>query len=134
MPFDTPSNYPGIVIRMKNQGDSVMFPILVNQALTKIASRNTGKKLLQGISSRIVQAKFGFTVCIQRADMTYNAGCETRWVGTNEAKRADEISAITPGKGSVTTIKYNPNMINTPDGKRPSWIGLAHELFMLIII
>ena len=77
---------------------------MVNQALTKIASKSTGKKILQGISSRVGQVKFGFTVCIQRANMTYNAGCETKWVGTILAKRADEISDTALGKGSVTAI------------------------------
>lgn len=128
MPFDTQTNYPGIIIRMRNQTDSVYFPMLVNQALQTIASRPVGDKLLQGLVSRVGQAKFGYTVCILRADMTYNSGCETKWVGTNKAVRAQEIEAITSGIGSVTAITYNANMINTPDGSRPSWVGLAHEL------
>ena len=52
-------------------------------------------------------------------------------MGTNVAKRGGrdpEKSATTPGSSAVTAIKYNANMIDTPDGKRPSWIGLAHEL------
>jgi hypothetical protein len=128
MPFDTTTNYPGIIIRMQNQSDSVLFPTLVNDALAKIASRPIGQKLLQGISQRANKAKFGYTVCIMRADMTYNAGCVTKWVGTNVAKRGDEALATTAGQGSITAIKYNANMISTPDGNRPSWIGLAHEL------
>jgi hypothetical protein len=128
MPFDTPTNYPGIIIRMNSQADSVMFPTLVNQALAQIANTITGNKLLRGIADRVGQAKFGYTVCIQRANMTYNPACETKWVGTNVAKRSDETNATTRGAGSITAIKYNPNMINTPDGNRPSWIGLAHEL------
>jgi hypothetical protein len=128
MPFDTASRYPGILIRMKNQTDSVLFPTLVNDALAKIASTPTGLKLLQGISQRVGQAKFGYTVCIQRADMTYNSGCATKWVGTNKAVRGNEINAITPGLGSISAITYNANMIGTPDGNRPPWIGLAHEL------
>ena len=59
--------------------------------------------------------------------MHYDPGCVTKWVGTNVARRADEIAATT-GVGSVTAIKYNPNMIDTPDGSRPAWIALAHEL------
>jgi hypothetical protein len=86
MPFDTPTNYPGIIIRMNSQADSVMFPTLVNQALAQIANTITGHKLLQGIANRVGQAKFGYTVCIQRANMTYNPACETKWVGTNVAK------------------------------------------------
>lgn len=127
MPFDTQTNYAGIIIRMSNQSDSVVFPTLVNQALEKIASKPAGKKLLLGIASRAGKAKFGYTVCIQRANMNYNSGCVTKWEGTNVAKRGNEEHA-TQGQGSITAIKYNANMITTPDGNRPAWIGLAHEL------
>jgi hypothetical protein len=128
MPFDTPTPYPGIIIRMSSAADSVVFPTLVKAALAQIASIPTGNKLLAGIASRAGNAKFGYTVCIQRADMAYDPGCVTKWVGTNVARRGDETSATTPGRSSVTAIKYNANMINTPDGNRPSWVGLAHEL------
>ncbi len=128
MPHDTPTRFPGIIIRMNSATDSVMFPTLVQQALDEINRYATGRKLLAGISSRVGSAKFGYTVCIMRADMTYDPGCVTKWVGTNVAKRGNETSATTPGQSSVTSIKYNANMILTPDGRRPSWVGLAHEL------
>lgn len=128
MPADTQTMYAGIIVRMNNAAESVMFPTLVTDALTKIASTPTGRKLLTGIAAKSHLAKFGFTVCIIRADMRYDAGCVTRWVGTNVAKRGDEAAGTTRGQASITAIKYNANMIDTPDGKRPSWIGLAHEL------
>jgi len=131
MPFDTQTLYPGIIIRMNSQTDSVMFPSLVNDALAQIAKTPTGLKLLTGISGMANKAQFGYTVCIQRADMTYDADCATKWKGTNVARRGGrdaEKSATTPGSSAVTAIKYNANMIATPDGNRPSWIGLAHEL------
>jgi hypothetical protein len=131
MPFDTKTLYSGIIIRMNNQTDSVMFPSLVNDALAQISGTPTGKKLLTGIASNVNKAQFGYTVCIQRADMTYDGACVTKWMGTNVAKRGGrdpEKSATTLGSSAVTAIKYNANMIDTPDGKRPSWIGLAHEL------
>ena len=128
MPSDTTTVYPGIIIRMNTAADSVMFPTLTKEALAKIATTASGLKLLQGIVARLGYAKFGYTVCIIRADMTYDSGCVTKWVGTNVAKRANEIAATTRGQASVTAIKYNANMIETPDGKRPSWVGLAHEL------
>jgi NleD-like pathogen effector protein (putative zinc metallopeptidase) len=128
MPSDTPTVYPGIIIRMTNATDSVMFPTLTKDALARIAATPTGLKLLQGIVARLGKAKFGYTVCIVRADMKYDAGCVTKWVGTNVAKRGDEAAATTPGQGAITAIKFNANMIETPDGKRPSWVGLAHEL------
>ena len=128
MPFDTQTDYPGIIIRMQQESDSVLFPTLVKTALAQIASVPTGQKLLRGISDLAGKAKFGYTVCIMRADMTYDPGCATKWVGTNVARRADEMKATTPGESSITAIKYNANMIMTPDGNRPSWVGLAHEL------
>jgi hypothetical protein len=128
MPSDTQTVYAGIIIRMNSAADSVMFPTLTQEALAKIATTATGLKLLQGIVARLGHAKFGYTVCITRADMRYDAGCVTKWLGTNVAKRGDETAATTPGQASVTAIKYNANMIETPDGKRPSWVGLAHEL------
>jgi len=128
MPHDTPTTYPGIIIRMNSAAESVMFPSLVKLALIEIAATATGLKLLNGISARVGSAKFGYTVCIKRADMTYDPGCVTKWMGTNVAVRGSELDAVTRGSSSVTAIKYNANMIDTPDGKRPSWIGLAHEL------
>ena len=128
MPHDTPTIYPGIIVRMKQASDSVMFPTLVQSALVQIATLPTGQKLLTGIASRVGSAKFGYTVCIMRADMGYDPGCVTKWIGTNVATRGNELDATTRGKSSVTAIKYNANMIDTPDGKRPAWVGLAHEL------
>lgn len=113
---------------MKQASDSVVFPTLVNGALATIERTPTGLALLQGISDLIDKQKFGYTVCIMRADMTYDKGCAAGWRGTNVAKRSHEKNAVTEGAGSVTAITFNANMINTPDGARPSWIGLAHEL------
>lgn len=128
MAHDTPTAYPGIIIRMKNATDSVFFPSIVQSSLQQIAALPTGSKLLNNISARVAAAKFGYTVCIMRADMLYDPGCVTKWVGTNVAIRGDEAAATTAGQSSVTAIKFNANMIETPDGRRPSWVGLAHEL------
>jgi hypothetical protein len=141
MPHDTQTQYPGIIIRMKSANESVVYPTLVTQALAQIAMFPTGNKLLTGITALANKAQFGYTVCIMRADMTYDPCFKVKiekltgdeyykvgWKGTNVATRGNENYAITPGVGSVTAIKYNPNMIDTPDGKRPSWVALAHEL------
>ena len=128
MPHDTATAYPGIMIRMKTANESVMFPSLVNEALGRIAALPTGQKLLTGVTARVAKAKFGYTVCIMRADMTGDPGCVTKWKGTNVATRGNELDAVTPGQSSITAIKYNANMITSPDGNRPSWVGLAHEL------
>ncbi len=104
---------------MQSQTDSVMFPTLVKDALRKISHTPAGKNLLTGITQLAGHKKFGYTVCIMRADMTYDPGCATGWRGTNVAIRGDE-NAATHGGHSVTAIKYNANMIQCPDGARPS--------------
>jgi len=113
---------------MADATESVMFPALVQEALAKIATTPTGLLLLNGIVSALGKAKFGYTVCVMRADMTHDPGCVQKWKGTNVARRGDEAAATTVGSSSVTAVKYNANMTDTPDGKRPSWVGLAHEL------
>ena len=47
--------------------------------------------------------------------------------GGNGSK-ADSKTLETNGKGCGTRIKYNPNLREAIDGKRKSYIGLAHEL------
>ena len=50
------------------------------------------------------------------------------WCGTNVAKRANELEAMQEKVGTITVIDFNANIITTPDGPRPAFIGLAHEL------
>jgi hypothetical protein len=38
------------------------------------------------------------------------------------------LSFLTGDVGSPSSIRWNPNQYNTPDGHRPPFIGLAHEL------
>ncbi|MFV0387521.1 MAG: M91 family zinc metallopeptidase [Pyrinomonadaceae bacterium] len=139
MAFDTPTNYRGIIIRMNNESDSVYFPTLVTEALNHIAETQTGRTLLAQIDSYHLRQKSNFTVCINRADMTFHTGCSdswwtgyTGWQNHNKARRVSEFDAVAASRNAIgsstTNIIYNPNIVLTPDGFRPSWIGLAHEL------
>ena len=126
MPVDINTPYRGIIIRMRSENESAMFPAIVNDALQKIASKPVGNKLLNGIVNYQGRSRFGYTVCIRRpANMTMANGT---WCGTNKAVRANEIDAKDSNTGSVTVIDFNANIMNTPDGNRPAFIGLAHEL------
>jgi hypothetical protein len=126
MPVDIQTGYNGIIIRLRNENESIMFPSLVKEALQKIASRPMGHKLLNNIAALSGRAKFGYTVCIRRpANMSIVNGNYCR---ANLAVRANEADAKDRNSGTVTVIDFNANITLTPDGPRPTFIGLAHEL------
>ncbi len=124
---DYPTPYKDIVVKC-DPAQSVMFPEIVKEALAKIASKPTGKLLLDSIVAS-GQAKFGYKVAIMRPDMTYGETVKGKqdWKGGSRAVRQHEQNACN-GTGVVTMVYWNPNVISNPDGSRPSFIGLAHEL------
>lgn len=125
---DTPyDGYPGIIIRT-DPAKNPTFPLTVKEQLDLIASKPIGKKLLEKISASKTPAKFGYKVAIMRADNTVDlTGDDAKWNGGNVCIRTSEAEACN-GTGSTCAVKYNPNVFKTPDGERPPWIGLAHEL------
>jgi hypothetical protein len=126
MPVDHQTQYQGIIIRLRDASESVHFPAIVDEALRMIASKPVGKQLLENIAGLSGRAKFGYTVCISRpSDMRIING---NWCMANRAVRGDEAKAMKADEGSVTAIYFNANIISTPDGDRPTFIGLAHEL------
>jgi hypothetical protein len=132
---DTPTPWNGVVIRTK-PGDSKSFVEQANQALGTIASKPVGAQLLNSIAQSGGQhggapASFGYKVCIQPADSTKTAGLlggTRKYQGSNVTRAASDDHASTPGRGSVSSVKWNPDQKETPDGRRPPFIGLAHEL------
>jgi hypothetical protein len=126
------TRWNGVLVKAKPE-DSKKFPTQANEALEKIASKPVGAQLLQEISdnSKGAEAQFGYRVCIQPAASTKEPGLFFRprnYTGTNVTKAAHEEGAVTPGEGSVSAIRWNPQQTQTPDGERPPFIGLAHEL------
>lgn len=104
-----------------------MYIAMVNEALDKIYSKPVGKSLIDQIIAN-GQAKFGYKVCIQRPEMKVIEVKGQKMCGAgNLAIRVNETSAC-DGTGTQTAVKYNHNTIKTPDGCRPNFIGLAHEL------
>jgi hypothetical protein len=131
MPQDTQTNFAGVIVRLRNPNESGMFPGIVAEALGKINSKPVGKKLLAGIAGLSSRAKFGYTVCIMRPSglgiEDKNDGKGPQWNSGSVAKRGNETDACN-GTGTVTQVIWNANIVETPDGSRPAFIALAHEL------
>jgi hypothetical protein len=125
---DTPYEpYPTIIIRTDPTVNPT-FHLTVKEQLDLINSKPIGKKLLKGLHKGKAAVTFGFKVAILRAgNKVDNSTQDSKWSGGNVCKRTSEDKAKN-GQGTTSAITYNPNMDKTPDGKRPPWIGLAHEL------
>lgn len=130
----TPTRWDGVVIRTK-PGDSKKFEEQTNAALDTIGSKPVGAQLLGSIAQSGgpnggAPARFGYKVAISPAESTKAKGIlRTRtYRGSNVTTAANEEFASTPGRGSVSSVKWNPDQKLTTDGARPSFIGLAHEL------
>lgn len=107
--------------------DSPMYVAMVKEALTKINSKPIGKRLIEAIAANGAP-KFGYKVCITRPSMQVVEVDGNTFMGEgNLAVRIREDLACN-GTGSPTQVKFNQNTIYTPDGSRPNFIGLAHEL------
>ena len=125
---DTPvPGYPHIIIR-NDPDKNPTFHLTVLEQLALIASKPIGKKLLKAISEGKGAPSVGYKVAIMRADNKVDLTTQdAKWSGGNVCVRVSEEKAGN-GQGSPSAIKYNPNLMKTPDGERPPWVGLAHEL------
>ncbi len=125
---DTPvPGYPYLIVRT-DPDKNPTFHLTVLEQLALIASKPIGKKLLKGISEGKGAPTSGYKVAITRADNKVdNSTQDSKWSGGNVCVRVNEAKAGN-GQGTASAIKYNPNLMKTPDGERPPWVGLAHEL------
>lgn len=126
--MDIQTPYQGIIVRCGAQ--DIYYAGSVNIALQTIASKKFGRSLLRSIVERFDKVQDGFTVVIQKPkshamtdDKTGNL--ITTW--TNKAVRYSEDNACN-GTGTRTAVTWNPNILSSPDGGRPPFIALAHEL------
>jgi hypothetical protein len=125
----TQSSYRGIAVA--THGDPGQFLDVVDAALRTIGSRPMGRMLLLSIERdgpAPPPSVNGVKVTIRDAARYYGQGNVSR--RTNEAdgcwQRSQGVS--TEGPGTFTRIYWDPNITQTPDGVRPYWVGLAHEL------
>jgi hypothetical protein len=132
------TNWNGLVIKTKST-DSKSFPKQTERALDKIASKPTGSMLLNsiaesggangGASSKL----FDYKVAISPADSnkTVRKGPlpnTRKYVGQSVTRPSNSVDASTLGKGSPSSIRWNPKQTKTDDGKPEPFIVLAHEL------
>ncbi|MEM5338046.1 M91 family zinc metallopeptidase [Paraburkholderia azotifigens] len=126
----TTTKWNGVVIRTR-PGDSKAFPRQVNAALDEIASKPAGKQLLQEIENHQGNDQFGYKVAImpQASGKRQTLfGRPRTYADGNVTRSASDEKASTPGEGAASSIKWNPQQTVTPDGTRPPFIGLAHEM------
>jgi Effector protein len=120
------TDFEHVIVKVDEEEEPFYFS-MVQEALAKIANKPLGLELLQNIQ-RDGQANFGYKVAILRPAMAVKQVQGTTVVGDgNVAVRSKEDDACN-GIGTVTMVKYNHNTMWTPDGNRPNFIGLAHEL------
>jgi hypothetical protein len=126
----TQSSYAGIGI--VNVDDPGNFTDEVNTALQKIGSRPLGRMLLSSIEldGPVPPASTNgakVTILDARRASTPRSNVSIRH---REDEGCWQVSQAGPtaGPGTFTTIYWDPSITQTPDGVRPSWIGLAHEL------
>ena len=126
----TQTKWNGVVIKTR-PGDSKAFTGQVHAALDEIASQPAGKQLLQEIGDHQSNDKFGYKVAImpQASEKRQTLfGRPRTYADGNVTRSASDQKASTPGEGTVSSVKWNPQQTVTPDGKRPPFIGLAHEM------
>jgi hypothetical protein len=129
------TKYRGIVVKVVTKEHPFFFP-LVQEALLKIYGKPTGRKLIDDIQARgSASPTLGYKVAILVPSQirAAAAGSAPDFTPGSKAVRANEINAVwldrrPRGAGTSTAIFWNPNVITTPDGSRPAFIGLAHEL------
>ncbi|WP_069465193.1 M91 family zinc metallopeptidase [Actinacidiphila rubida] len=132
-PVDTPSGFAGITVRWDREADP-HFLSTVQEQLRLLASKPAGKALLDQIAAAAATSKLaawqdvkvkierigGGTAIGQDAGFHAHAGNVTKAINSEWATRT--------GKGTLSLVRYNPNAWETPDGLRPPFIGLVHEL------
>lgn len=124
-------NTPYPFIKISNDDTlNPYFPLTVIEALNQIASKPIGKALLRGIAnSRVAPDPTNdFKVKITRASSTIHVVIGSPGLeGGSKAAGYNETEAK-GGAGCKAVCTWNPNIFNTPNGGRPPFIGLAHEL------
>lgn len=104
----------------------------VDAALRMIGSRPMGRMLLSSIELDGPDPP----AAANGAKVTIRDARQRPYGNTNAAIRHNEADGCwqgaqnppTEGKGTFTTIYWNPDIQQTPDGVRAAFIGLAHEL------
>jgi hypothetical protein len=104
--------------------DSTQFVQVVNDALAQINDTTSGSVLLSSIANDGPRSPSGYKVVIRSS--AHRGRRSNRTVAQNE--EGARWGGTRAGSGSTSAIEWDPNVVVTPDGSRPPYIGLAHEL------
>lgn len=129
---DIETEWAGILIKTRDS-DSKAFPGLVRTALGRINSRPVGRNLLDEIVSMIDTDAFRnrpYLVAIAPKPSVKNRFGPFRWrtYEPGSTTRTGSDQKASDGTGSISLILWDPKATDTPDGARPPFIALAHEL------
>lgn len=129
---DVQTRWDGVIIRTRPE-HSKKFAKQVDGFLRTIDSQPIGHQVLQGIHDAQVDSNLGYKVALmpaasEKKEGLLGIGGKRTYTGSNVTIAANEEKASTPGVGSPSAIRLNPQQEVTPDGKRPPFIGASHEL------
>lgn len=124
----TPTAYAGISVE-NDDAVNPYFRFTVEEALAQINRKPVGSQLIQAISKAPTtpDATHGFKVKILRPAVVGTIG-KPGQEGGSRAVAFNELAGRQGGPGCKAACYWNPNIFNTPNGARPAFIGLAHEL------
>jgi hypothetical protein len=126
------TRYSGLCIKYD---DSLhpWFNSLAQEAIAVIACKPVGQRLLADIHDAPMPSGSTFKVQVLCPKAITATDGPVDFSPGSKAVRGNEDRAVSqfghpPSQGTGTAVLWNPNVINTPDGARPSFIALAHEL------
>ena len=123
--------YPHIQIKYDEKKDPT-FGLTATEALKIIDSGPLGSRMLGDIEAAPVNAVGGYKVCIMKHRGDGPLGDNDGSSKTDPCSHANSVFQKeedgVPGLGSASVVRWIPTQWVTPDGKRPPFIGLAHEL------
>jgi hypothetical protein len=113
--------HPGIFIITDTEG----FYDLCGAALNRIRARPIGKGLLKTIAAKCLMSdlKLYINTCITSSTEPRSWPCAYSYNAVDKKGTAFSM----PGTGSTSSIGWYPSDEH-PEGNRPAFIGLAHEL------
>jgi hypothetical protein len=123
--------YPHIVIQYDEAADPT-FGLVATEALKLIDSKNIGHRMLTEIQAAPIMSQKNYKVCIMKLKASGPGGqldgsSKTVVCSYKDAWFQNEANNV-PGVGTPSAVKWISAQWTTPDGNRPPFIGLAHEL------
>jgi hypothetical protein len=123
--------YPHIVIKYDDTVDPT-FGLTATDALKVIDAGPIGSRMLADIQNAPINVIGGYKVCIMRYKGTGAGGDNDGSSKTDPCAHANSVFQSedngVPGVGSASVVRWISTQWSTPDGQRPPYIGLAHEL------